>query len=260
MAGHPLLVTTGYDLALEQRARRGRRGVRLRSATSRTAGSAELLPRLTRRRVEADRAAEHLRIGAVARGAHGGPHLQGRLDESPERAWESFAVTEDDFIHYSDGRTRCPWRSPRGSGARTCSCSGTRFPTGRCASCSSVSGARSRSVTVLVGARGAEPLEREFWRQRTSRWSTWRRPNTWPSSSASHSRMTDLRPVQGSRAVRRFRARALLFFGRELRARDDRRECPRSRLTVLFGPSGVGKSSLLRAGVAQRLRASGERP
>ena len=27
-----------------------------------------------------------------------------------------------------------------------------------------------------------------------------------------------------------------------------------SRLTVLYGPSGVGKSSLLRAGVAQRLR------
>ena len=28
-----------------------------------------------------------------------------------------------------------------------------------------------------------------------------------------------------------------------------------SRLTVLYGPSGVGKSSLLRAGVARRLRA-----
>ena len=27
-----------------------------------------------------------------------------------------------------------------------------------------------------------------------------------------------------------------------------------SRLTVLYGPSGVGKSSVLRAGVAQRLR------
>jgi len=35
-------------------------------------------------------------------------HLQGRLDESPERAWESFAVTEDDFIHYSDAAGRLP--------------------------------------------------------------------------------------------------------------------------------------------------------
>jgi hypothetical protein len=26
-------------------------------------------------------------------------HLQGRVDASPERAWESFAVTEDNFIH-----------------------------------------------------------------------------------------------------------------------------------------------------------------
>jgi DNA-binding SARP family transcriptional activator len=35
-------------------------------------------------------------------------HLQGRLDSSPERAWESFAVTEDDFIHYGDVAGRLP--------------------------------------------------------------------------------------------------------------------------------------------------------
>jgi DNA-binding SARP family transcriptional activator len=33
-------------------------------------------------------------------------HLQGRLDDSP--AWESFAVTEDDFIHYGDAAARLP--------------------------------------------------------------------------------------------------------------------------------------------------------
>src|SRR5262249_45976903 len=33
-----------------------------------------------------------------------------------------------------------------------------------------------------------------------------------------------------------------------------------SRLTVLYGPSGVGKSSLLRAGVARSLRGLPERP
>ncbi len=53
---------------------------------------------------------------------------------------------------------------------------------------------------------------------------------------------------------------ALLFFGRE-------RECEivvanliASRLTVLYGPSGVGKSSLLRAAVARRLRELPEAP
>jgi WD40 repeat protein len=53
---------------------------------------------------------------------------------------------------------------------------------------------------------------------------------------------------------------ALFFFGRE-------RECEivvanliASRLTVLYGPSGVGKSSLLRAAVARRLRELPEQP
>ena len=35
-------------------------------------------------------------------------HLQGRLDASPEREWESFAVTEDDFIHYGQIAGRLP--------------------------------------------------------------------------------------------------------------------------------------------------------
>jgi DNA-binding SARP family transcriptional activator len=35
-------------------------------------------------------------------------HLQGRVDRSAERAWESFAVTEDDFIHYGDVARRLP--------------------------------------------------------------------------------------------------------------------------------------------------------
>ena len=50
---------------------------------------------------------------------------------------------------------------------------------------------------------------------------------------------------------------ALLFFGRERERETIVANVLASRLTVLFGPSGVGKSSLLRAGVAQRLRALG---
>ena len=45
-----------------------------------------------------------------------------------------------------------------------------------------------------------------------------------------------------------------LFFGREREAEVVAANLMASRLTVLYGPSGVGKSSLLRAGVARRLR------
>jgi WD40 repeat protein len=44
------------------------------------------------------------------------------------------------------------------------------------------------------------------------------------------------------------------FFGRERESEVVAANLMASRLTVLYGPSGVGKSSLLRAGVAQRLR------
>ena len=50
---------------------------------------------------------------------------------------------------------------------------------------------------------------------------------------------------------------ALLFFGREREREAIVANVLANRLTVLFGPSGVGKSSLLLAGVAQQLRALG---
>jgi len=51
---------------------------------------------------------------------------------------------------------------------------------------------------------------------------------------------------------------ALLFFGREGEREAIVANLVSTRLTVLYGPSGVGKSSLLHAGVAQRLRALGD--
>src|SRR4051812_20543331 len=45
------------------------------------------------------------------------------------------------------------------------------------------------------------------------------------------------------------------FFGRDRETEIVTSNLVASRLTVLYGPSGVGKSSLLRAGVARRLRA-----
>jgi WD40 repeat protein len=47
---------------------------------------------------------------------------------------------------------------------------------------------------------------------------------------------------------------ALLFFGRERESEVIAANLMASRITVLYGPSGVGKSSVLRAGVAYRLR------
>jgi WD40 repeat protein len=47
---------------------------------------------------------------------------------------------------------------------------------------------------------------------------------------------------------------ALLFFGRERESAIIAENLLAARLTVLYGPSGVGKTSVLRAGVAHRLR------
>jgi WD40 repeat protein len=47
---------------------------------------------------------------------------------------------------------------------------------------------------------------------------------------------------------------ALLFFGRERESEVISANLIASRITILYGPSGVGKSSVLRAGVAHRLR------
>ena len=104
----PLLVTTGYELALEQAleeagesstasatSRAGR--IAAASATSRRTGDAD-----------ADRAPERVRAELSLERRTVVLHLQGRLDASPERAWESFAVTEDDFIHYGDIAGRLP--------------------------------------------------------------------------------------------------------------------------------------------------------
>jgi hypothetical protein len=53
---------------------------------------------------------------------------------------------------------------------------------------------------------------------------------------------------------------ALLFFGREREREIIVANLIASRFTVLYGPSGVGKSSLLRAAVARTLRELPEQP
>jgi WD40 repeat protein len=61
-------------------------------------------------------------------------------------------------------------------------------------------------------------------------------------------------PYKGLAAFEDSELDALLFFGREREVAAVASNVLASRLTVLYGPSGVGKSSLLGAGVARRLR------
>jgi WD40 repeat protein len=67
-------------------------------------------------------------------------------------------------------------------------------------------------------------------------------------------------PYKGLNAFEDTELDALLFFGRERETEIVVANLIASRLTVLYGPSGVGKSSLLSAAVARSLRALPEEP
>ena len=67
-------------------------------------------------------------------------------------------------------------------------------------------------------------------------------------------------PYKGLNAFDDSELDALLFFGRERETEIVVANLIASRLTVLYGPSGVGKSSLLSAAVARSLRALPEQP
>src|SRR2546429_5374053 len=61
-------------------------------------------------------------------------------------------------------------------------------------------------------------------------------------------------PYKGLAAFEDSAVDALFFFGRDRDSQIIAANLMASRLTVLFGPTGVGKTSVLRAGVAYRLR------
>ena len=67
-------------------------------------------------------------------------------------------------------------------------------------------------------------------------------------------------PFKGLNAFEDSELDALLFFGREREREIVVANLIASRLTVLYGPSGVGKSSLLGAAVARSLRELPENP
>ena len=107
-AAQPLLVTTGYELALgralEEREEAYDTVCYLAVGETRgsfchisPSGAANVIerPNAYTRALDLDTRPVLL-------------HLQGRVDETAERAWESFAVTEDDFINYGDIVRRLP--------------------------------------------------------------------------------------------------------------------------------------------------------
>ena len=61
-------------------------------------------------------------------------------------------------------------------------------------------------------------------------------------------------PYKGLSAFEDSAVDALFFFGRDRDSQVIAANLMASRLTVLFGPTGVGKTSVLRAGVAYKLR------
>src|SRR5262249_28623703 len=67
-------------------------------------------------------------------------------------------------------------------------------------------------------------------------------------------------PFRGLSAFGESELDALFFFGRERETGLVAANLVASRLTVLYGPSGVGKTSILRAGVSRQLRALPEQP
>ena len=166
-AAQPLLVTTGYELALERALEErdeaydtvcylAAGAMRGSFCHIEPGGAATVIERPNSYTRELDLDARTVLL-----------HLQGRVDGTSERAWESFAVTEDDFINYGDVARRLPV----GLAARlrrthllllgyTLSTWTLRVVLERLWGSEPLA-YRSWSVNA-----GPQPLEREFWRRR----------------------------------------------------------------------------------------------
>jgi DNA-binding SARP family transcriptional activator len=100
----PLLVTTAFDLALENAladAHEEFDTVAYVASGPHRGGFCHVTPDGTVSAIERPNA-------YVLQGTTVVLHLHGRIDATDARAWESFAVTEDDFIHYGDAASRLP--------------------------------------------------------------------------------------------------------------------------------------------------------
>src|SRR4029079_12054670 len=113
-------------------------------------------------------------------------------------------------------------------------------------------GARSRAERARAGV--LVPLRRRCPRRRPGR------VRRAPSAASGGGRVSLDSPYRGLAAFDDSALDALSFSGRERDSEIVVANLIASRLTVLYGPSGVGKSSLLRASVARSLRRLPEEP
>jgi DNA-binding SARP family transcriptional activator len=166
-AAQPLLVTTGYELALERALEEADEAYDTVCylATGRMRGSfCHILPGGAVNVIERPNAyTSELDLDERTVLLH----LQGRIDESTERAWENFAVTEDDFIHYGNAGRQLPValaarlrRTHLLLLGYTLSTWTFRVVLER------LWGAEPLPFRSWSVHAGAEPLEREFWRRR----------------------------------------------------------------------------------------------
>ena len=199
---------------------------------------------------------------------HGGVDPDGRLRES-------FVVSEDDYIGYLSPGGR--WRRPAGHARREAPPQPFPLPRLRRARLEPARLPPPRlrrgepRLPVVGRAAGAErSRERDFWRHRgidlfdaplgpyldrlVDRLAA-RDGAGWSRDARRHSRRGCVDgPWKGLAPYDDSDTDAQLFFGRGREIEVACANLTASRLTVLFGATGVGKSSLLRAGVMRRLR------
>ena len=156
-------------------------------------------------------------------------------------------------------------RSPPGCGGATSSSSATRSTTGACA-CSCTGSGGDETVGYRSWAVEPEPEPLEPRALAPARGRRLRRPldeyvadlaraaSTEPTSGGV-TRDAPPRPYKGLMPFEDSELDVLFFFGREREREIIVANLMASRLTVLYGETGVGKSSVLRAGVAHHLRA-----
>ena len=251
------------------RVRGGGRGARHRRVRRDRAAPRPILAPAAGRAAAADRRPEHVRDRALARAADDPP-------QAPRRGRPAARARVGELRHHRGRLHRLPRplgarppssrsRSPPSCAGATSSSSATRWPTGTSASSSTASGASGPSAyRSWAVQRSPSPLaQRVLAAVRRRRRSTSTRRRTSSCSSGGWRRREPARPTSPYKGLNAFEDSeldALLFFGREREREIVVANLIASRLTVLYGPSGVGKSSLLRAAVARSLRALPEEP